>query len=974
MVKLLLRLVFRDLAVTNSALMITPGSTVGETSFVSKKLPWLIGAAATLFYLVTVGHWITPGSLENIANISGWNERPAITHPLSASVFLIFKLLPEAWIPLMANCVTSLCAALCLVLLARCVALLRYDMQPEGDIRKTAQVGLLNIPSAWMPPVMAVVVCGLQLSFWEHATAATGEILAPLLLAFAVRSLLEFRVTQNETWLARGVLAYGAGMADNWVMIGYLPVLIAALIGLKRFSAFLDLRFLFRMALCGLGGVLLCLLVPAVVNLSSSGVDAMGAALTAHFKSLKQMLLLLQWSQLRLFAVTGLIPFLILSVRWKSHTIQAADDTPQGVFFAKVTGHFVHAFLFIVALWLTLEPALTPKTLDLGGALLIHHFIWAMAAGYCAGYVLLFKQGTVQRRPSKLATMGIRLLLIAIAALLFWKNFGSIQITNGSAMREFAKTLADDLPPRSCAVVCEERRILMVLRGELGSRGRTAEVMLVDTPQLIWPRYHQAQAAKFGARWPNIVGTNTAERIPPSGLVKFVTDLQEKEMVFYAHPSSGLFFERFFSKPARSLHQLILRTNDSASSDVTALADAEKLWQARWESHVGKLAARIATMRSAGKRWSNPSLKWLRVADRENATAVFLSGAYSKSLNYFGVQLLRAGQGDVAKAWFQRAIQLNPVNVSALINLEVAERRSRGDTVRLKMDWAREHFSDAFDHCENWWEVLSRNGPVDDATFLLQSGQLFMSTSNPRQATEAFTRCQQLSPDWPIAKLGEARMRNAMGEFNRAFELADGLDAISGQFTGSGLAQLLLARVTAQRGLNRTNEAWSSIEQYVARFPKHGPVISAAATLCSEERKFERELELLTVLSSLVKADANLLARIGLAEFRLGRNKQSTTTLTRALDLAPDDVSVRLLRATVQIASGESDGARADYKALLKSADVSQQALFGLGNMAWRSQDKNTAIRYYEQFMSNNAYATPQAGVATERLKQMREE
>ena len=143
--------------------MIAPGSPVGESSFVSKKLPWLIGAAATLLYLATLAHWITPDSLENIANISGWNGRYETTRPLSASAFLVFHLLPESWIPMAANFFTSLCAALCLVLLARCVALLRFDMSPEGDIRKTAQVGLLDIPSAWLPPVMAVLVCGLQL-------------------------------------------------------------------------------------------------------------------------------------------------------------------------------------------------------------------------------------------------------------------------------------------------------------------------------------------------------------------------------------------------------------------------------------------------------------------------------------------------------------------------------------------------------------------------------------------------------------------------------------------------------------------------------------------------------------------------------------------------------------------------------------------------------------------------------------------
>jgi uncharacterized membrane-anchored protein len=96
--------------------------------------------------------------------------------------------------------------------------------------------------------------------------------------------------------------------------------------------------------------------------------------------------------------------------------------------------------------------------------------------------------------------------------------------------------------------------------------------------------------------------------------------------------------------------------------------------------------------------------------------------------------------------------------------------------------------------------------------------------------------------------------------------------------------------------------------------------------------------------------------------------------LTRALDIAPDDVQARLLRAVARRADGQTDAARADYELLLKNPSAAQPALFGLGNMAWSAQDTNAAIRYYEQFMSNNAALTPQAGVVSERLKQMREE
>ncbi len=955
--------------------MTTPGSSDLENPFVSKKLPWLIGAAI-LLYLVTLSHWVTLGSLENIAHVAGWNPSPTPARPLAWTVFAAFGLLPDAWIPLAANLFTAIVAMLVLALLARCVSLLRYDVLPEGDVRKGSQIGLLTIKSAWMPPVLAVLICGLQLRFWEHATAATGVMPALLLFAFAVRCLLEFRINKNESHLALGMATFGAGMADNWVMLGYFPVLIAALIRLKGFSPCLNLRFLFRMAACGLGGIALCLLLPMLVTLISSGSSEMWAMPLEHLKTQKRMLELLKLAPFRLLALMGLIPFLILSVRWKSHTIQPADDTPQGVFMAKAMGHFIHALFLGLALWLAIEPRVGPKDFDAVAIFLVQGFLWAMVAGYCAGYVLLFKQGTVQRRLSKSAANVVRLLLLAMTALLLWKNFGSIQLTNSAATRQFAKALADDLPEGKAVVLSEERQTLLMLRGELGARGRARDVMLVDTPQLISPRYHVLMAAKYGPRWPVVLGTNASERITPDVLVKTVTLLAERETIFYAHPSSGLFFEKFAGESKGAVQQLALRTSEeiSATHSSTQLSEIEALWQTRWSSHLKKLTAQIAAQRASGARWKNPSLQWLLVTEQENKTATFLSGAVSKAMNHWGVQLQRAGRGGEAMEWFRRTIELNPSNLSALINLEYAERRARGENAPLAMAWAREQFAGVFDQYQRWYEVISRNGPVDEPTYQLQTGRLLLSTKNPRQAVAAFKRCAELCPNWPMPKLFEAQSYNQTGAFARALELTTELERNPELFRGAGLARLLQCRVNALRGLNRTNEAAAVIEQSVSKHATHIEVISTAATLCAESGKFERELELLAELSTRVKQDAGLWTRRGLAEFRLGRNKQAAETLTRALDLAPDDVQTRLLRAVARLGDGQTDAARADYELLLKNPGSAQPALFGLGNMAWNAQDTNAAIRYYERFMSNNAALTPQAGVVSERLKQMREE
>jgi len=56
--------------------------------------------------------------------------------------------------------------------------------------------------------VLAVLVCGLQLTFWEHATVGSSEMLDLLMFAYVVRCLLEFRIAGRDSWLFRAAFVY----------------------------------------------------------------------------------------------------------------------------------------------------------------------------------------------------------------------------------------------------------------------------------------------------------------------------------------------------------------------------------------------------------------------------------------------------------------------------------------------------------------------------------------------------------------------------------------------------------------------------------------------------------------------------------------------------------------------------------------------------------------------------------------------
>src|SRR5712672_2483204 len=70
------------------------GGLQTSSSFVSVRLPWLIGAAALGVYLITLNHWVSLHSLENVARASGWLWRPQLDQPLNAVLLFPFRLLP----------------------------------------------------------------------------------------------------------------------------------------------------------------------------------------------------------------------------------------------------------------------------------------------------------------------------------------------------------------------------------------------------------------------------------------------------------------------------------------------------------------------------------------------------------------------------------------------------------------------------------------------------------------------------------------------------------------------------------------------------------------------------------------------------------------------------------------------------------------------------------------------------------------
>ncbi|MBW8863514.1 MAG: hypothetical protein JF609_01045, partial [Verrucomicrobia bacterium] len=747
--------------------------------FVPLVLPWLLGAVMLVIYGFTLNHWVTLINLDQVSRVSGFVWQPQLLGPLTWLATLPFHLLPAAKIPVALNFFSAVCAALSLVLLARCVAILPMDRTELQRQREKSDFGFLTGWQAYFPPVLAVLMGGLQLVLWEHATSFTGETLDLLVFAVIVWQLLEYRLDEKEWRLPLAALICGAGIAESWMFLGFLPVFLAAIIWLKKLE-FFNLHFLSRMTFFALAGMLFFFLLPVVAKFNHDLKIGLWEAMRPNIRADWSLVKTIQQGDVRTrlaqASLATLLPLLLMAIRWSSGF---GDSSRIGTALANNMVHVVHAAVFGACVWVMFEPPFSPHQIFLncyyppilGTPCLTLSFFSALSIGYCCAYFLLVfsrKPIPTRRDPRPLPVLPRSVMWIcpvitatvfvcatlAVVSLLC-NNQPVIKEVNNDTLSKFARFTTENLPKKGAVILCDsdipgqdQPLRALLIKAAIAREGRTHDFPVLDTKSLDWAPYHRFMHERYPGKLPPTVGPADNGRVHPLVIFGMLCSIATSNDLCYLHPSYGYYFERFYQEPHGLAYPLKLLSDTTILPpplDTNLIAENEIFWDKVVEALDAPVQKAIADpVPFNPKRITGWLLMHLHPVAEVNQNALITGQLCSRCLNDWGVQLQRAGELEKAARRFEQARRFNPDNIVADINLSFNQKLRTGAPLEIDLEHVN---ADRYGKYRNWNSVVTTCGPFDDISFCFESCFQFVQNRYFRQAAREYTRVRQLAPD-----------------------------------------------------------------------------------------------------------------------------------------------------------------------------------------------------------------------------------
>jgi tetratricopeptide (TPR) repeat protein len=954
--------------------------------FTRRYLPWLVAVAMLVMYALTLNHWVSLSNVSSIARLSGWLWVPEFGSPLYYLATLPFRLLPAPLMPVALNWFSAGCAALTLGLLTRTVGLLPHDRTEAQQVRERNDFFLLTIRTAWFPPLLSALLCGLQLTFWEMSTNGGNEMFDLLLFAFVVWSLVEYRLDGRVWRLYASAVVFGAGMVEGPSMTGFFPLFIVAVIWVRKLM-FFNVQFLLRMLLYGLAGFLLFFVLPVVTMFSGSNFltfwEAIGFSIAPqdHVVKIYWWCLVNPWGYFDVFVPLSiaLVPLLMLSIRWKF-----GDSSRLGSALASVTFHAIHAIFLGVCIWVMFDPPFSPREKGLGLTL---YYLIALSAGYYAGYFLLIfgRRRPREEAPSFLADVlnksivaGVWLLGgLAIAGLLY-KNVSLIGSANGNTLSQFTSLIVKSLPPKGAMLMCDDPERLYLTQAALARDGRAKDYLLLDTHSLLFPQYHRYLHKINPQKWPLLVTPRQTNILKVVGLVALASMLDKSNELYYLNPPSyGYYFEEFYLEPHGLVYKLKPLPDDTLLPpplDKSLVAENDAFWGS---AETGPLASVETAQAPPDPRspdtFAQHELARLHVPDEPNANAAVVGTYCSRSLNLWAVELQRMGDLTDAAIYFRKALAFNPDNVVAKINLRV--NQDMGNGRRPTVD-SSEYTPDQLGGFSDIFPAMREDGPFDEPAFLFEYAfRLARENGFFRQSVAPFQRVLQFDPKFWLAREWLARCY----AFNHLPNLAlavlrpplDHPNDFSLSDSDTGELYMLASAAYFQK--NQLAEGSHLLEMEVARNPTNETLLTSVQQIYVNRKMYSNALAVTDRKLLLTPNEPDVLYTKGYLYNQLKKYGDAIAALNLVLAIQTTNEAALLERGNAYMGNGNLDAARADFEKLMLSHTNAYDITFKLGDVAWRQHNDSEAVRYFESYLAQAPTNTAEAQIVVKRLTELKQ-
>ena len=909
-----------------------------ERASLSIKLPWILGIGAFALYLVTLNQWLAIRSLSVVSRVSGWDWSLPADYPVFFILSLPFRLIPETWSATALNILAAVISSLSLGLLARSVLLLPHDRTQEQRLRERSEFSLLSVQARWLPPVLAVLVCGLQMTFWENAVSITMESLDLLIFASLIWMLLEFRVNHKQGWLSSFALVYGLGVTTNWALIGFSPLFLAALIwivGKPLFSG----RCLGRMILWFLLGLSVYLLLPILWSMQTDAGISFLDSLRAIVSTQKSILLdtpALR-SRILILSLTSILPVLIMGIRWRS---SSGETSEAGAVVTSLMFRVVHILFLGACLVIFLDQKFSPRALGMGLPLLSFYYLSALSVGYYSGYLLLIATNANlknwQRQSGITGMLNSGLVVLpflglAVPCYLAYHNFPAIRRDGGPLLTTFTQALLTPIGSAQSILMSEDPLILMLVRADEARRGSAQHHVLVNTRNLQSRAYQLQLAKRHPQIWP--VPTSADSLFSPQDISPVVTELSSKYPSFYLHPSFGYFFETLRADPVGQ----IFKVHPFAPEEVT------------------QPPATDAEIAASSQFWSQlmPTLATLSTNQKDRTPLEeYIAGYYSRALNSWGLVLQRAGKNEPALAMFAKASELNSENFVAAANLAFAQTLRTGKPTSPA---AVKDLEDRFNTISTWDVILSRFGGFEDPGYAARQAATFLDQGLNRQAILLFERIHHYLPTNAAAAINLANAYLFSRQLDKSLDLVRQVRA----FPSAGLSstnQVDLTTIEAGIYFNKgdTAKAERILLAGAINFPGERTILESLTEFYRNTKDYKKALD--TIERQIANSPNNVLLLLQKADIAISFQQYplALAELDRLQKIAPNNLQMLAYRAFIGISTRDFKTAQAEVNRILAIEPDNAQALVYQGIVGMETKNFKQGLDALDRLVAKN--------------------